>query len=190
MGRCRRRRRRGWTRLGLMTVEPRSRRFSSARLERVARRLMNASPLCSLATVSPAGRAHINHMYFAWDDGFNVYWISDGDSLHSRNLIKNRSAAITIYASNQVWGKPDRGIQLFGSAGVAKGGDAAREYGRRFRGFDASDNDLPYNRFRPPTEKLFDERSLAPGTLVNAPDPRKGPGGVQTEVWAQESQGR
>src|SRR5438552_13731820 len=59
-----------------MTVERRSRRFSSATLERVARRLMNASPLCALATVSPGGRAHINHMYFAWSDRFEVIWIS------------------------------------------------------------------------------------------------------------------
>src|SRR5947207_5439011 len=103
-----------------MTVERRSRRFSSERLERVTRRLMNASPLCSLATVSPGGRAHINHMYFAWNDRFDVFWISDADSIHSRNLARNQSAAVTVYASNQVWGRPDRGIQLFGTAGVTK----------------------------------------------------------------------
>ena len=145
---------------------------------------MNASALCSLATVSPAGRAHINHMYFAWDDRFSVYWISDRDSRHSRNLAGNSSAAITIYASHQVWGKPDRGIQLFGSAGVAKGGDAAREYGRRFRDFDAPDNDLPYYRFRPRAAKLFDERSLAPGTLVTARVTHNGLEWAKTEVWA------
>ena len=102
-----------------MTVERRSRRFSSERLERVARRLMNASPLCALATVSPGGRAHINHMYFAWSERFEVVWISDPDSLHSGNLVKSASAAVTVYASNQVWGRPDRGIQLFGRAGVS-----------------------------------------------------------------------
>src|SRR2546425_588829 len=90
-------------------VERRSRRFSSERLERVARRLMNASPLCALATVSPGGRAHINHMYFAWSDRYEVIWISDPESLHSRNLTRNSSAAVTIYASNQVWGRPRRG---------------------------------------------------------------------------------
>src|SRR5438094_9066498 len=99
-----------------MTVERRSRRFSSATLERVARRLMNASPLCAFATVSPGGRAHINHMYFAWSDRFDVIWISDADSIHSRNLARNTSAAVTIYASNQGWRRPDRGIQLVGRA--------------------------------------------------------------------------
>src|SRR5438552_9733577 len=98
---------------------------------------MNASPLCSLATVSPGGRAHINHMYFAWSDRFEVFWISDRDSLHSQNLTRNRSAAVTIYASNQVWGRPDRGIQLFGTAGETNAREAQRTYGARFRDFDA-----------------------------------------------------
>src|SRR5438045_4798956 len=155
MGRCRRGRRRGWTRLGLMTVERRSRRFSSERLERIARRLMNASPLCSLSTVSPGGRAHINHMYFAWNDRLHVVWSSDPESRHSRNLLRNRSAAVTIYDSHQVWGRPDRGIQLFGTAGVTAGAHAKNDYGRRSRDFDADSNDLPYYRFRPRTIKLF-----------------------------------
>ena len=167
-----------------MTVERTSRRFSAEVLERVARRLMNASPLCSLATVSPRGRAHINHMYFAWNDRLDVFWISDPDSIHSRNLARNRSAAVTIYASSQVWGKPDRGIQLFGTAGVVRGREGAAVYGRRFRDFDADSNDLPYYRFRPQSVKLFDERSLAPGTLVTARTTTRGLVWTKTEVWA------
>src|SRR2546423_12733780 len=120
-----------------VTVERRSRRFSSVQLERVARRLINGSPLCSLATVTPSGRAHINHMYFAWDDRFDLFWISDPDSIHSRNLVKNRSAAVTIYASNQVWGRPDRGIQLFGGPGVVAGQEGARRYAGRLTDVDA-----------------------------------------------------
>ena len=166
-----------------MTVERRSRRFSSATLERVARRLMNASPLCALATVSPGGRAHINHMYFAWSDRYEVIWISDPESLHSRNLTRNSSAAVTIYASSQVWGLPDRGMQLFGTAGVAPE-NVKQVYGRRFRDYDAEADDLPAYRFRPRTVKLFDERSLAPGTLVTARVTRDGLVWSTTEVWA------
>jgi predicted pyridoxine 5'-phosphate oxidase superfamily flavin-nucleotide-binding protein len=166
-----------------MTVERRSRRFSSERMERVARRLMDASPLCALATVSPGGRAHINHMYFAWTDRFEVIWISDADSLHSRNLGRNSSAAVTIYASNQVWGKPDRGIQLFGTAGTTNSRDAISAYGRRFKDFDADANELPVYRFRARTVKLFDERSLAAGTIVSARVARGGLAWQKTEVW-------
>ena len=164
-----------------MTIERRSRRFSSVSLERVARKLMNASPLCALATVSAGGRAHVNHMYFAWSDRFEVVWISDPDSLHSRNLTRNSSAAVTVYASNQVWGRADRGIQLFGAAGLASRG-ARRIYGRRFTDYDADADDLPVYRFRPRTVKLFDERSLAPGTLVTARVTRDGLAWSKTEV--------
>ncbi len=145
---------------------------------------MNASPLCALATVSPGRRAHINHMYFAWSDRFDVIWISDADSIHSRNLARNTSAAVTIYASNQVWGRPDRGIQLFGTARITKDRDALRPYQRRFRDFDPEANELPVYRFRPRAMKMFDERALAPGTLVTARVTRDGLAWSKTEVWA------
>ena len=145
---------------------------------------MLASPLCSLATVSPGGRAHINHVYFAPGDRYEVFWISDPDSVHSRNLVRNPSAAVTIYDSHQVWGRPDRGIQLFGTAAVARGKDGLQAYARRFRDFDIASNELPCYRFKPRSVKLFDERSLAPGTLVTARVTPTGLVWVKTEVWA------
>ena len=143
---------------------------------------MDASPLCSLATVSPRGRAHINHMYFAWNDRFDVFWISDPESNHSRNLTSNSSAAITIYASRQIWGKPDRGIQLFGAAGLAQGREGDRTYGARFHDFDPTTNVLPVYRFRPRTVKIFDEVSLAAVTFVTARVSRDGLAWLKTEV--------
>src|SRR5438105_15093127 len=101
---------------------------------------MSTSPLCSLSTVSSGGRAHINHMYFAFTDRFEVVWISERDSIHSRNLARNSTAAVTIYDSHQTWGQQDRGIQLFETAGEASGRAAAdvhRSYGRRLRDSDA-----------------------------------------------------
>jgi uncharacterized protein YhbP (UPF0306 family) len=170
-----------------VTIELRSHRFSSARLEGIARRLMNASTLCSLATVSSARDAHINHMYFAWSDSFEVFWASDPDSTHSRNLANNSSAAITVYDSHQTWGRPDRGIQLFGTGGLA-GARAARlaklAYSKRFRLYDPGQSDFyPFYRFRPRSVKLFDERALGGGTLVTAKITPRGFAWVKTEVW-------
>jgi uncharacterized protein YhbP (UPF0306 family) len=164
-----------------VTVEQPSRRFASRRLEQVARRLMAAAPLCALATVSQGGRAHINHMYFAWSDRFEVFWYSDEDSVHSRNLARNSSAAITIYDSHQVNGRPDRGIQLFGVAAIAKGEEASQIYKGRFRAVDPSG--YTAYRFRPRTVKLFDERALGPAMLVTARVTREGLTWLKTEVW-------
>lgn len=138
--------------------------------------------------MSPGGRAHINHMYFAWNDAFDVFWASDPDSLHSRNLARNSSAAVTIYDSHQIWGRPDRGIQLFGTSRPA-GGRAAQAaelaYAKRFKSYDPSMSEsYPFYRFRPRSVKLFDERSLAGGTLVTARVTRAGLAWLKTEVWA------
>jgi hypothetical protein len=125
-------------------------------------------------------------MYFAFTDRFEVIWISDPDSIHSRNLAGNPSAAVTIYDSHQVWGKPDRGIELFGTAGVGAGRaapEAHRVYGRRFHDYDPEAEGLPVYRFKARTVKLFDERALAPITLVTARVARNGLVWVKTEVW-------
>jgi Pyridoxamine 5'-phosphate oxidase len=149
---------------------------------------MNASTLCSLATVSLGGLAHINHMYFAWSDSFEVFWASDPDSVHSRNLARRSSAAVTIYDSHQTWGRPDRGIQLFGTGGLA-GGRVVRAaqlaYSKRFRSFEPAQSEFyPFYRFRPRAVKLFDERALGGGTLVSAKVTPDGLAWLKTEVWA------
>lgn len=149
---------------------------------------MNASTLCALATVWPTGRAHINHMYFASNGRFDVVWISDADSRHSRNLLTNPSAAVTIYDSHQTWGRPDRGIQLFGTANAVSGRaaeQARRAYSARFPSYDASLADsLPIYRFRPGEVKLFYERVLGGGTLVTAKVTAGRLAWVRTEVFA------
>jgi nitroimidazol reductase NimA-like FMN-containing flavoprotein (pyridoxamine 5'-phosphate oxidase superfamily) len=171
-----------------VTIERRSRRYSSAQIERLVRQLMNAAPLCALATASSGGRPHINHMYFAWRGPFEVVWVSDPDSRHSRNLLAKPSAAVTIYDSHQIWGRPDRGIQLFGTAGAVTGSaakEAERAYSARFAAYDPSGDDdaYPFYRFRPREVKLFYERILGAGTLVSAKVTREGLAWARTEVF-------
>jgi hypothetical protein len=155
-----------------MAVKRASRRFSASRLEATARRLLGASTLCAIATVSPGGRAHVNTAYFAWGRNFDVVWLSAPQSRHSRNVRANGSAAIAVYDSRQSWGGTDRGIQLFGSAREIRPAAAAepeRLYARRFRAYERSG--LPayrFYRFRPSRIKLFDERGLGGGTFVTA----------------------
>lgn len=144
---------------------------------------MNASSLCSLATVSPGGRAHINHMYFAWSDRYEVFWYSDRDSVHSRNLGRRPTAAITIYDSHQTNGRPDRGIQLFGTGAALSSSGSPKARQLYLRRFNVDPDGYTAYRFRPRTVKLFDERSIAPGTLVTARVTSDGLAWSKTEVW-------
>jgi uncharacterized protein YhbP (UPF0306 family) len=153
-------------------IERSQRSLSPARIKTLVRRLLESSTLCAIATVSPGKRAHVNTAYFAWNRELDLFWMSEPNAEHSRNLETNSSAAIAVYDSAQVWEQADRGIQLFGSARQLRGAaarDAAREYARRFPA--AAEADLSaysFYRFRPRRVKVFDEADLGAGVFVTA----------------------
>jgi uncharacterized protein len=152
-----------------MPIERSSKHPPISRLTAIARRLLEDSKLCAIATVSPGGRPHINTAYFAWGSEFEIVWLSAPDARHSRNVRTNGSAAVAVFRSTQTWGGSDRGIQLFGRARELRGRaalEAERLYAKRFRAYEG---DLPAFRFyRLATRrmKLFDERVLGGGTFV------------------------
>ena len=134
----------------------------------IARELLEASTLCAIATVSPRGGAHVNTAYFAWSPDLRLFWLSEPRAQHSRNLRANSSVAIAVYDSSHSWGKPDHGIQLFGSAREAAPA-AEQVYAARFPEYRGSE--LPaYHLYElvPRRLKLFDERELGAATFVTA----------------------
>jgi len=148
------------------------RRVSARRLHSVAEELLEASTLCAISTVSPGGHAHVNTAYFASAPDLRIVWPSEPRARHSRNLRTNPSAAIAVFDSNQTWGKPDRGIQLFGSARL--GDDEAEEiYAARFSDHEGFEAYRPYVLV-PSRVKLFDERTLGAATFVTARVARNG----------------
>jgi hypothetical protein len=146
-------------------IEQSRRRIAARRLQAVARELLEASPLCAIATVDRRGTPHVNTAYFAWSDELELVWLSDPEATHSRNLRTDGAAAIAVYDSHQTWGRPDRGIQLFGAAREVDDGDAESLYRRRFP-YDAGG--YRFYRFVPDSVKLFDERALGGGIFVTA----------------------
>ncbi len=138
----------------------------------MARRLLGASTLCAIATVSPGGRSHVSTAYFAWSRAFDVVWLSAPKALHSRNLRTNPSVAVAVYDSTLSWGGPDRGIQLFGSASELAGRaavEAEQLYAKRFAASARMKGRVyRFYRFRPRRMKLFDEREFGSGVFVTA----------------------
>jgi uncharacterized protein YhbP (UPF0306 family) len=155
-----------------MPIERSTRPLAVPRIRAEARRLLDGSTLCAIATVSPGNRAHVNTAYFAWSREFDLVWLSDPDSRHSRNMRANPTAAIAVYDSSQVWGATDRGIQLFGSARQVASSAARyaeRVYRSRFPEFEQADvSAYRFYRFRPLRMTLFDEAALGGGVFVTA----------------------
>jgi uncharacterized protein YhbP (UPF0306 family) len=155
-----------------MAIELSNRRVAGSRMAALAAELLDASPLCAIATVAPGSRAHVNTAYFAWRPDFDIAWLSEPDAKHSRNLRANRTVAIAVFDSGQTWGEPDRGIQLFGSAREVEGRAAERArtlYARRFpRSRELDLAAYCFYVFRARRLKLFDERALGSGVFVTA----------------------
>jgi len=155
-----------------MAIEQAKRPVAAARMANAVQRLLDASTLCAIATVARNGGAYINTAYFAWSPKLDLVWLSEPQAKHSRNVRSDGTAAVAVYDSSQSWGKPDRGIQLFGSASEAAdaaAADAEATYANRFPDYRRGDlGAYRFYVFHPSRLKLFDERDLGAGRFVVA----------------------
>jgi uncharacterized protein YhbP (UPF0306 family) len=149
-----------------MGIERAGRRIGAARLRSLVEGLLEASTLCAISTVGPRGRAYVNTAYFAWTADLRIIWLSESGARHSRNLRANPSAAVAVYDSGQTWGKPDRGIQVFGDVRAA-GAGVEDVYAHRFDAYEPR-RSYRFYELVPSRVKLFDERALGAATFVTA----------------------
>lgn len=88
----------------------------------------------TLATVGPDGPAAAS-LFYACDDAWNLYFLSDPSSQHCRNLSANPQVAITIHSDQSDW-RQIQGVQLWGTArqvtGLGELVHALQVYGARF----------------------------------------------------------
>ncbi len=153
---------------------------SEDELRRCILRVLEANVLCSMATVTPDGRAHINNAHFSFSDHLDLYFLSDPDSLHCRNLSTNPSICVAVLSSGQRWMEPGRGVQLSGDGGGVPQslvGEAERSYAARFPGYSTwaaslTSEDVAqayrFYRARVTAVKLLDEETFGDGVIVVA----------------------
>jgi uncharacterized protein YhbP (UPF0306 family) len=153
-------------------------RISVERVRRSLLRILKSNALCSMATVTPRGQAHINTAYFSLTRDLVLYFLSHASSTHCRNLATNPSIAIAVFSSRQIWSGPDQGLQLFGlchQAESAHAKRAAESYGERFRQYatwksklrpDDPAREYQWYEFVPNYIKVFDERAFGEAVFV------------------------
>jgi uncharacterized protein YhbP (UPF0306 family) len=142
------------------------------------------NPLCSLSTVTPDARAHINTVYFCYSEELELYFLSHPRSMHCRNVAANSSMAMAVFSSKQQWLGPDRGVQLFGTAIQAENTEASKAeelYAKRFSayrnwrsaGLGKLESEYRFYRFVALRLKVLDEVSLGDAVFVSAAVDRK-----------------
>lgn len=176
------------SRAGLVTIR---KPYSDRRVQRSLARILRENVLCSMSTIAPRHRAHINTAYFRYSRELELFFLSDPSSLHCRNVRGNPSIAMAVFRSDQPWDKPGRGVQLFGRCSEVRGrkakeaeelcGERFPAYGRHLRGKSVEDRRMAaglrayrFYRFVPRTVKILDEAEFGGGVFVVADVERGG----------------
>jgi uncharacterized protein YhbP (UPF0306 family) len=152
--------------------------LTAERARRSIIRVLDGIPLGAWATITSSGEAHVNTAYYSYSEDLVLYFMSHPQSLHCQNVSANSSTAVAIFASEQKWTDPGRGLQLFGRCDQLKGADAEiaeRAYGQRFRAYsdwkgslEPGDAALDYRfyRFVPHRVKILDEAEFGDAVWV------------------------
>ncbi len=87
-----------------------------ADMRRTLRQFLASQSTMALGTAgSDDGRPQVAPLFFASDDDLNLYWVSDPDSRHSRNLAGWNDASAAIFAQTWEW-TGIKGVQIEGDA--------------------------------------------------------------------------
>lgn len=68
-------------------------------LDDAARRQLEANRFMVLGTVDPSGRARVSPVWFSLVDHREVYWLSNPEAHHSRNVERQPEVAIVVFDS-------------------------------------------------------------------------------------------
>jgi uncharacterized protein len=96
--------------------------------------LLEETTTMVLATRMPDGSPRATPVFFATEGNLRLIFLSDPDSVHSRNLSASPHASAAAYPEEGDWRKL-RGIQMTGQARALDGAEAEaarRTYARRF----------------------------------------------------------
>lgn len=80
-----------------------------------AKKIIADNIYLTLATSSKKGKPWISPLFFAYDEKYNLYWVSNKNSLHSKLVRQNPKVAITIFDSHAPEGLGD-GVYFEASA--------------------------------------------------------------------------
>ena len=72
-----------------------------------AKKIIADNIYMTIATAPPDGKPWISPVFFAYDDAYNLYWVSDRNSRHSNLVRENNKVAIVIFDSSAPEGEGD-----------------------------------------------------------------------------------
>lgn len=91
----------------------------SENLKDLAQSILEKGHLMSLA-IADDGGLWVSDVIYVFDDDWNLYWLSEVATRHSKAILKNNNVAATITISNKSK-EPNEGLQIAGIAEKIEG---------------------------------------------------------------------
>lgn len=85
----------------------------------------------TLSTVCEDGSGYASPLFFYCDSNCALYWFSDADSRHSRNLEREPRVAVAVYEEVESW-REIHGVQMLGTAYSVDDREPRRNIIRRY----------------------------------------------------------
>lgn len=76
-------------------------------MEESVKQIIEQNIYCTIATATLNGKPWISPVFFGYDEKFNIYWISNKDSFHSKLILENPNVSIVIFNSQEPEGEGD-----------------------------------------------------------------------------------
>lgn len=102
-------------------------------LNKLAKKIITKNQYVSIASADSQGRPWVSPVVYAYDEDWNLYFVSMPSSRHCQNIKTNKNIALAIFDSHQKWGQ-GVGLQIEGQARVLNLKDsllASRIYAKR-----------------------------------------------------------
>ncbi len=80
-----------------------------------AKQIIAENIYMTIATASTEGKPWVSPVFFAYDDSYNLYWVSNKDARHSKLINNNPKVSIVIFNSQAPEGDGD-GVYFEGTA--------------------------------------------------------------------------
>ncbi|MBI3412963.1 MAG: pyridoxamine 5'-phosphate oxidase family protein [Candidatus Aenigmarchaeota archaeon] len=109
--------------------------------KKLAKSYMENVKLMSMATVSK-NKPWCATIFYAFDENFDIYFLSRYYRNHSRHIEKNNSVAGTIAKQHKTFGAPTMGLQFAGSAKMLHGEELKKAYAIFTKRFPAAKKEL------------------------------------------------
>jgi nitroimidazol reductase NimA-like FMN-containing flavoprotein (pyridoxamine 5'-phosphate oxidase superfamily) len=72
-----------------------------------AKTITRQNRFITISTCTPNGNPWITPVFYAYDDDYNLYWVSSKNARHSKNIRSNPKIAIVIFDSTKGEGEGD-----------------------------------------------------------------------------------